>query len=105
MSAEIDTTIDKRLDKLDDKQAAGLLRGKIGIANAKLAYSRYKVLFSAPRWQPLAASGATTQRLLWASTGVKDPAYKDTMYVESLVGQDTVVTVPPATYGRFPRSW
>ena len=77
------------------------LRGKIGIANAKLAYTRYKALFSAPRWQLLAASGAKTQRLLWASTGVKDPAYKDTMYVEALIGRDTVVTVPPATMDAF----
>jgi transaldolase/glucose-6-phosphate isomerase len=95
--SRIDTAIDKRLDRLDDKRAATLLRGKIGIANAKLAYARYKVLFSAPRWQILAASGAVTQRLRWASTGVKDPTYKDTKYVEALIGRDTVVTVPPVT--------
>jgi transaldolase/glucose-6-phosphate isomerase len=99
--SRIDTVIDKRLDKLGDTRAAASLRGKIGIANAKLAYSRYKVLFSAPRWQLLAASGATTQRLLWASTAAKDPAYKDTMYVEALIGRDTVVTVPPATMDAF----
>src|SRR6185437_16242990 len=57
--------------------------------------------FAAPRWQLLAASGAKTQRLLWASTGVKDPAYKDTMYVEALIGRDTVVTIPPATMDAF----
>ncbi len=99
--SRIDTAIDTRLDKLGDIRAAAQLRGKIGIANAKLAYSRYKVLFSAPRWQLLAASGAATQRLLWASTGAKDPAYKDTMYVEALIGRDTVVTVPPATMDAF----
>ncbi len=94
----IDTVIDKRLDKLGDTLAAASLRGKIGIANAKLAYSRYKALFSAPRWQLFAASRATTQRLLWASTGAKGPAYKDTMYVAALI---TVVTVPPATLDAF----
>jgi len=99
--SRIDTAIDKRLDNLGNKRAAGQLRGKIGIANAKLAYTRYKALFSAPRWQLLAALGAKTQRLLWASTGVKDPAYKDTMYVEALIGFDTVVTVPPATMDAF----
>lgn len=99
--SRIDTAIDKRLDKLGNKGAAGQLRGKIGIANAKLAYTRYKALFSAPRWQLLAALGAKSQRLLWASTGVKDPAYRDTMYVEALIGSDTVVTVPPATMDAF----
>ncbi len=99
--SRIDTAIDKRLDKLGDKRAAGLLRGKVGIANAQVAYARYKALFAASRWQLLAASGAKTQRLLWASTGVKDPAYKDTMYVEALIGRDTVDTVPPATMDAF----
>jgi transaldolase/glucose-6-phosphate isomerase len=98
--SRIDTAIDKRLDELRDKRA-GLLRGKVGIANAKIAYARYKELFSAPRWQVLAASGAKTQRLLWASTGVKDPAYKHTMYVEALIGRDSVTTVPPATMDSF----
>jgi transaldolase/glucose-6-phosphate isomerase len=99
--SRIDTAIDKQLDRLRDKRVTSRLRGKIGIANAKLAYTRYKALFSMPRWQLLAASGAKTQRLLWASTGVKDPAYKDTMYVEALIGRDTVVTVPPATMDAF----
>jgi transaldolase/glucose-6-phosphate isomerase len=99
--SRIDTAIDRRLDKLGDIRAAARLRGKVGIANAKFAYSRYKVLFSAPRWQLLAASGATTQRLLWASTGAKDPVYKDTKYVEALIGRNTVVTVPPATMDAF----
>jgi transaldolase/glucose-6-phosphate isomerase len=99
--SRVDTAIDKRLDRLDDKRAAGLLRGKIGIANAKLAYADYKMLFSGPRWQSLVALGAKTQRLLWASTGVKDPAYKDTKYVEALIGRDTVNTVPRATMEAF----
>ena len=99
--SRIDTAIDKRLDKLGDKRAAGLLRGKVGIANAQVAYARYKALFAAPRWQLLVASGAKTQRLLWASTGVKDPAYKDTMYIEALIGRDTVDTIPPATMDAF----
>jgi transaldolase/glucose-6-phosphate isomerase len=99
--SRIDTAIDKRLEALGDTQAARLLRGKIGIANAKLVYARYKVLFATPRWQSLAVSGARTQRLLWASTGVKNTAYKDTMYVEALIGRDTVVTVPPATMDAF----
>ena len=77
------------------------MRGKAAIANAKLAYVRYKALFSGPRWQLLAASGAKTQRLLWASTSTKNPAYKDTMYVEALIGRDTVDTIPPATMDAF----
>ena len=99
--SRIDTAIDKRLDKLGDKQAADRLRGKAAIANAKLAYVRYKALFSGPRWQLLALSGAKTQRLLWASTSTKNPAYKDTMYVEALIGRDTVDTMPPATMDAF----
>ena len=99
--SRIDTAIDERLDKLGDKQAAERLRGKMEIANAKLAYARYKALFSGPRWQRLAAAGAKTQRLLWASTSVKNPAYKDTMYVEALIGRDTVDTIPPATMDAF----
>ena len=92
---------DKRLDKLGDKKLADRLRGKAGIANAKVAYARYKALFSGPRWQSLAAAGAKTQRLLWASTSTKSPAYKDTMYVEALIGRDTVDTIPPATMDAF----
>ena len=99
--SRIDVAIDKRLDKLGDKQLADRLRGKAAIANAKLAYARYKALFSGPRWQLLAASGAKTQRLLWASTSTKNPAYKDTMYVEALIGRDTVDTIPPATMDAF----
>ena len=99
--SRIDTAVDKRLDKLGDKQAADRFRGKVAIANAKLAYTRYQALFAGPRWQRLAAAGAKTQRLLWASTSVKNPAFKDTMYVEALIGRDTVDTIPPATMKAF----
>ncbi|HWU93020.1 MAG TPA: bifunctional transaldolase/phosoglucose isomerase, partial [Sphingomicrobium sp.] len=99
--SRIDVATDRRLDQLGDKKLADRLRGKTGIANAKIAYSRYKELFSSPRWQRLAAAGAQTQRLLWASTSTKSPAYKDTMYVEALIGRDTVDTIPPATMDAF----
>ncbi len=99
--SRIDKAVDQYLDKFDDQQAAEAFRGKVAIANAKLAYVRYKELFVGPRWQPLAASGAKTQRLLWASTSTKNPAYKDTMYVEALIGRDTVDTLPPATLDAF----
>ena len=99
--SRIDVAVDKRLDKLGDKRVADRLRGKAAIANAKLAYVRYKALFSGARWQNLAAAGAKTQRLLWASTSTKNSAYKDTMYVEALIGRDTVDTIPPATMDAF----
>jgi len=99
--SRIDTAIDKRLDKLGDKRVADRFRGKVAIANAKLAYVRYKAVFSGPRWQLLATAGAQTQRLLWASTSTKNPAYKDTMYVDALIGRDTVDTIPPATMDAF----
>ena len=73
----------------------------MAIANAKLAYQRYKQLFSGPRWDALKAKGAHTQRLLWASTSTKDPALRDTLYVEELIGPDTVDTIPPATLDAF----
>ncbi|MFZ1047697.1 MAG: bifunctional transaldolase/phosoglucose isomerase, partial [Pseudolabrys sp.] len=99
--SRIDTAIERRLDKLDDKRVADRLRGKVAIANAKLAYLCYKALFSGPRWERLAVAGAKTQRLLWASTSTKNPVFKDTMYVEALVGRDTVDTMPPATMDAF----
>jgi len=73
------------------------LQGKVAIANAKLTYQRYKEIFSGPRWAALASRGAQTQRLLWASTSTKNPAYRDVLYVEELIGPDTVDTIPPAT--------
>jgi transaldolase/glucose-6-phosphate isomerase len=99
--SRIDTAVDKQLDALGDARVASALRGKAAIASAKLAYVRYQALFSGPRWAALAASGAKTQRLLWASTSTKSPAYKDTMYVEALIGRDTVDTLPPATMDAF----
>ena len=99
--SRIDSAVDKRLEKISDKKLVDSLRGRAGIANAKLAYVRYQALFSGPRWQSLARAGARTQRLLWASTSTKNPAYKDTMYVEALIGRDTVDTIPPATMDAF----
>jgi len=80
-----------------ERAAVQRLSGTVAIANAKLAYQRYQTLVRSPRWQALAARGARPQRLLWASTGTKNPAYRDTLYVEELVGPDTVNTMPPAT--------
>ena len=99
--SRIDSAIDGLLEKQSDRQSAAPLLGKIAIANAKIAYTRYKALFSGPRWDNLAALGAKTQRLLWASTSAKNPAYRDTLYVEALIGRDTVDTLPPATMDAF----
>jgi len=77
------------------------LMGRVAIANAKLTYERYRQLFSGDRWEVLARAGAQTQRVLWASTGTKNPDYRDTIYVESLIGPDTVNTIPPATLDAF----
>ena len=94
--SRVDTEIDKRLDKLGTDEAKAI-RGKAGIANARLAYERYEKVIASDRWKALAAAGANSQRPLWASTGVKDPAYDDTMYVVELVAPDTVNTMPEAT--------
>jgi transaldolase / glucose-6-phosphate isomerase len=106
--SRIDSLVDSRInDKLkstpDAKQQELLksLLGKVAIANGKLTYVRYQRLFSGPRWQALAAQGAQTQRVLWASTSTKNPAYRDVMYVEELIGPDTVNTMPPATIDAF----
>ncbi len=77
------------------------LIGKVAIANAKLAYQRYKELFQGPRWDALAARGDQTQRLLWASTSTKDPTFRDVLYIEELIGPDTVNTDPPSTLDAF----
>jgi transaldolase len=94
--SRVDTEIDKRLDKIGTEEALAL-RGKAAVANARLAYERYEKVISSDRWQALAAAGANVQRPLWASTGVKDPAYDDTMYVVQLIAPDTVNTMPEAT--------
>jgi transaldolase len=94
--SRVDTEIDKRLDKLGSDEAKAV-RGKAGIANARLAYERFEKVVASDRWQALAADGANVQRPLWASTGVKDPSYDDTMYVVELVAPNTVNTMPEAT--------
>jgi transaldolase/glucose-6-phosphate isomerase len=106
--SRIDTLIDSLLDERArnaqaDAERAFLLglQGKAAIANAKLTYQRYQQIFSGPRWQALAGRGAQTQRVLWASTSTKNPAYSDVLYVEELIGPDTVNTIPPATYDAF----
>jgi transaldolase/glucose-6-phosphate isomerase len=106
--SRIDTAVDAliatRLQASTNAREQSLLRGltgRVAIASAKLAYQRYQELFSGGRWEPLAARGARTQRLLWASTGVKNPRYRDVVYVEELIGPDTVNTIPPATLEAF----
>lgn len=104
--SRIDSTIDKEIDRRvgeNDPESAALkaLRGKVAIANAKLAYQWFLDFEKSDRWQALAAKGAQPQRLLWASTGVKDKAYPDTLYVDTLIGRDTVNTMPPATMDAF----
>lgn len=94
--SRMDSAVDAQLDELGTDEAKAL-RGKAGIANARLAYRAFEEIFSSPRWEALAAAGAHRQRPLWASTGVKDPAYKDTMYVEELVVPDVVNTMPEPT--------
>jgi transaldolase/glucose-6-phosphate isomerase len=90
-----------RIDSAVDPLVPEPLRGKTAIANAKLAYDSFKRIFSGPRWDALAARGARPQRLLWASTSTKNPAYRDVMYVEELIGSNTVNTLPPATLDAF----
>src|SRR5947207_2157115 len=92
--SRIDTEADRRLDEIGGHDE---LNGKLAIANAKLAYQHYRESFAGPRWDFLAAKGATPQRVLWASTSTKNPAYPDTLYVEELIGQDTVNTMPEET--------
>jgi transaldolase/glucose-6-phosphate isomerase len=106
--SRIDTLIDGQLDdkikkSTDPAEQEKLrkLKGKVAIANAKLAYQSYKKIFSGPRWAALAARGAQTQRVLWASTSTKDPSFPDTYYVAELIGPDTVDTIPPATLDAF----
>ncbi|WP_446663561.1 transaldolase [Flexivirga sp. B27] len=94
--SRVDSEIDKRLDAIGSEEATAL-KGKAGVANARLAYQAFEEVFSTPRWQSLADAGAHLQRPLWASTGVKDPAYPDTMYVVDLAVKDTVNTMPPKT--------
>jgi transaldolase len=96
--SRIDTEADRRLDEVAAPQD---LKGKLAVANAKLAYHRYQHIFQGPRWQYLAGKGATPQRVLWASTSTKNPAYPDTIYVDELIGPDTINTMPEETIRAF----
>ena len=105
--SRIDSLVDSKVDELL-KSASGpakalleSVHGKIAIANAKLTYKKYQELFGGARWKTLADKGAQTQRLLWASTSTKNPKYRDVIYVEELIGADTVDTIPPATFDAF----
>ncbi|QDV38120.1 transaldolase [Tautonia plasticadhaerens] len=106
--SRIDAEVDGRLDAIIAKESdAGrkakleALKGKAAIANAKIAYESFGKIFSGPEWQALAAKGAKPQRLLWASVGTKNPSYPDTLYIDELIGPDTVSTMPPETYQAF----
>jgi transaldolase len=105
--SRVDSEIDKRLDALaasaigTERERILSLRGKAAVANARLAYKLFLDEFASPRWAPLQTEGARQQRPLWASTGVKNPAYRDTMYVEDLIGPDTVNTMPPSLIDAF----
>ena len=106
--SRIDTAVDKLIDEQLKKRTPGGecdalkgLHGKIAIANAKVAYEDYKRIFSGARWEKLRAQGARTQRLLWASTSTKNPAYPDTLYIEEMIGPDTINTMPPETMDAY----
>jgi transaldolase len=96
--SRVDTEADRRLDEIGGHDE---LKGKLAVANAKLAYQRYKEIFAGERWQALAAEGGTPQRCLWASTSTKNPAYRDVLYVEELIGPMTVNTMPEETIEAF----
>jgi transaldolase len=98
--SRVDTKVDKLLDQLDSREAREL-KGRIGIANARMAYQRFKETFSGPRWEKLLAGGAHVQRVLYGSTGTKNPAYSDVLYVDNLIGPDTINTMPPETIEAF----
>jgi transaldolase/glucose-6-phosphate isomerase len=106
--SRIDSLVDSKIDAMEKSEADSgkkalleALRGKVAIANARRTYAKYQELVGGPRWKALAAKGAQTQRLLWASTSTKNPKYRDVLYVEELIGADTVDTIPPATFDAF----
>jgi transaldolase/glucose-6-phosphate isomerase len=106
--SRIDTAIDaqvmarlKAATSAQERTLLRSLRGQVAIANGKLTYQRYKAIFQGPRWEALASRGARAQRVLWASTSTKNPAYRDVLYVEDLIGPNTVNTMPPATLEAF----
>jgi transaldolase len=98
--SRVDTETDKRLEAIGTEEALAL-RGKLAIANARIAYQNYQAVFSGPRWEALEAKGALPQRCLWASTSTKNPEYRDVLYVEELIGPHTVNTMPEETIGAF----
>jgi len=98
--SRVDTEVDRRLEAIGTREALAL-RGTVALAQAKLAYELFRQRFSGPRWQALAARGAHLQRPLWASTSTKNPAYPDTLYVDNLIGPDTVNTMPETTIAAF----
>ena len=106
--SRIDSLVDSKIDAMEKtetdsnkKTLLESLRGKVAIANARRTYAKYQELFGGSRWKALAAKGGQTQRLLWASTSTKNPKYRDVLYVEELIGADTVDTIPPATFDAF----
>ncbi|HLO08238.1 MAG TPA: transaldolase [Terriglobales bacterium] len=104
IDSAVDAIIETRLKASKDAREQEHLKsiqGKVAIANGKQTYEKYQTIFSTPRWKALAAKGAQTQRVLWASTSTKNPAYRDVLYVEELIGPDTVDTIPPATLDAF----
>jgi transaldolase / glucose-6-phosphate isomerase len=104
IDSSIDAIIDAKLKASKDpaeQEQLKSIKGKVAIANGKQTYEKYQAIFSTPRWKALAAKGAQTQRVLWASTSTKNPAYRDVLYVEELIGPDTVDTIPPATLDAF----
>jgi transaldolase/glucose-6-phosphate isomerase len=104
IDSAVDAIIDAKLKASKDAREQELLKslhGKVAIANGKQTYEKYQAIFSTDRWKALAAKGAQTQRVLWASTSTKNPAYRDVLYVEELIGPDTVDTIPPATFDAF----
>ena len=104
IDSSIDASLSSRMPQAatpEERASLAGLRGRVAIANARLAYERYADIYRSDRWQKLAAGGAQTQRLLWASTSTKSPVYRDVVYVEELIGPDTVNTIPPATFDAF----
>jgi transaldolase/glucose-6-phosphate isomerase len=104
IDSAVDAIIETRLKASKDareQEQLQSIQGKVAIANGKQTYEKYQTIFSTPRWKALAAKGAQTQRVLWASTSTKNPAYRDVLYVEELIGPDTVDTIPPATLDAF----
>src|ERR1051326_609889 len=104
MDSSIDKIVEGKLKTAKDPAEQAALKsvqGKVAIANGKLAYQSYLRIFGTDRWKKLAAKGAHTQRVLWASTSTKNPAYPDVIYIEELIGPDTVNTIPPATIDAF----